>query len=259
MRLTRFLGGLGAGVGALAALTLVSASPAGAQPAITVTPDTDLVDFQTVTVSGSGFPANIDLGMAQCSTGGPPTLESCDLDTSVIILSDAAGAFTADFVVERLIETPAAGDVDCAEAPGTCVLGAAPLDISEFAVAPLAFDPDVPPQPRLEIGVSVDPVGSVTPKTGTGTISGTVTCSSPAEVFVDIFASQRAGRVDVQGFAFTEAMACDGSATWTADLQGANGRFVGGKLNVDVFAFGFDGQQFDEAQEITEIRLRGGR
>ena len=258
MRLTRLFGGVGAGVAALAAVTLVAASPASAQPAITVTPDTDLVDFQTVTVSGSGFPANTTLGIVMC-TADSASEADCDLNTSGLILSDAAGAVATDFTVERLIETPASGEVDCGATPGTCVLIVATLDGSQVAQAPLAFDPDVPPQPRLEIGVSVDPVGSVTPKTGTGTISGTVTCSSPAEVFVDIFASQRAGRVDVQGFAFTEAIACDGSATWTADLQGANGRFVGGKLNVDVFAFGFDGQQFDEAQEITEIRLKGGR
>jgi uncharacterized protein YbjT (DUF2867 family) len=51
------------------------------------------------------------------------------------------------------------------------------------------------------IGVTIDPVGSVAPKTGAATVTGTVTCSFPAEVFVDVSASQRAGRVNVQGFA----------------------------------------------------------
>jgi len=258
MRLTRLLGGLGATVGVFAAATVASASPAGAQPMITVTPDTDLVDFQTVTVSGSGFSADTDLGIVECATG-PPTVDACDLDTLGFVVTDAAGTFTTDFTVERLIETPAAGPVDCAVAPGTCAVGVGTLDLSQTAIAPLAFDPDVPAQPRLEIGVTIDPVGTVTPKTGAGTVTGTVTCSSPAEVFVDGFASQRAGRVDVQGFFFTEAIACDGSATWTADLQPSNGRFAGGKVDVDIFAFGFDENQFDEAQLTTVIRLKGGR
>ena len=113
MRLTRLLRCLGAGVGVFAAVTVASASPAGAQPMITVTPDTDLVDFQTVTVSGSGFGAEITLGIAMC-TAGPLSIDDCDLSTSELVDSDAAGAFTTEYTVERLIETPAAGSVDCA-------------------------------------------------------------------------------------------------------------------------------------------------
>jgi Family of unknown function (DUF6299) len=142
-------------------------------------------------------------------------------------------------------------------APGTCAVGVGTLDLSQTAIAPLAFDPNVPPQPRLEIGVTIDPVGSVTPKTGAATVTGTVTCSSPAEVFVDVSASQRAGRVNVLGFGFTE-VACDGEATWTGSLEPFNGRFVGGKLDVNAFAFGFAGPQDDDAEAFAVVRLKGG-
>jgi Neocarzinostatin family/Family of unknown function (DUF6299) len=256
MRLTRLLRCLGAAVGVFAAVTVAAASPASAQPLITVTPDADLVDFQTVTVSGSGFPADTDLGVVECAMG-PPTVDACDLDTLGFVVTDAAGTFTTDFTVERLIETPAAGPVDCAVAPGTCAVGVGTLDQSQTANAPLAFDPNVPPQPRLEIGVTVDPVGSVTPKTGAATVTGTVTCSSPSEVFVDVSASQRAGRVNVLGFAFSE-VACDGEATWTGSLEAFNGRFVGGKLDVNAFAFGFAGPQDDDAEAFALVRLKGG-
>ncbi len=256
MRLTRLLRCLGAGVVVFAAVTVAAASPASAQPMITVAPDTDLVDFQTVTVSGSGFPAEITLGIAMC-TAGPLSIDDCDLSTSDFAESDATGAFTTEYAVERLIETPAAGPVDCAVAPG-CILGVANIaDFSQNATAPLVFDPSVPPLPRLEIGVTIDPVGGVTPSTGAATVSGTVTCSSPAQVFVDISASQRAGRVNVLGFGFTE-VACDGEATWTANLAPFNGRFVGGKLDVDAFAFGFDDQQDDQAEAFAVVRLKGG-
>jgi Neocarzinostatin family len=255
MRLTRLLGSVGAGAGVFAAVTLASASPASAQPMITVTPDTDLVDFQTVTVSGSGFPTETALGIAMC-TAGPLSIDDCDLGTSDFVDSDATGAFTTQYTVERLIETPATGAVDCAVAPG-CILGVANLaDFTQNAIAPLAFDPNVPPQPRLEIGVTIDPLGSVTPKTGAATVTGTVTCSSPAEVFVDVSASQRAGRVNVLGFGFT-AVSCEGEATWTISLEPFNGRFVGGKLLVDAFAFGFDDQQDDDAEASAVVRLKG--
>ena len=257
MRLTRLLRCLGAGVGVVAAVTVASASPASAQPMITVTPDTDLVDFQTVTVSGSGFAAETTLGIAMC-TAVPSSIDDCDLSTSDFVESDATGAFTTEFTVERLIETPASGPVDCAVAPGACLVGVANLaDFSQNATAPLAFDPNVPPQPRLEIGLTIDPVGSVTPKTGEATVTGTVTCSSPAQVFVDVSASQRAGRVNILGFGFIE-VACDGETTWIADLEAFNGRFVGGHVDVEAFAFGFDGQQEDEAEAFAVVRLKPG-
>jgi hypothetical protein len=256
MRLTRLLRCLGAGVGVFVAVMVAGASPASAQPMITVTPDTDLVDFQTVTVSGSGFAAEATVGMAMC-TAGSLSIDNCDLDTSDLVQSDPTGAFTTEFTVERLIETPVSGPVDCAVAPG-CILAVANIaDVTQSASAPLALDPDVPPQPRLEIGVTIDPVGSVAPKTGAATVTGTVTCSSPAEVFVDVSAGQRAGRVNVLGFGFTE-VACDGEATWTVSLEPFNGRFVGGKLDVQAFAFGFDGQQDDDAEAFAVVRLKGG-
>jgi hypothetical protein len=255
MRLARLLRYVGVGVGVVTA-TLASASPASAQPMITVTPDTNLVDFQTVTVSGSGFAAEATIGIAMC-TSGSLSVDNCDLDTSILVQSDATGAFTTAYTVERLIETPVSGPVDCAVAPG-CILGAANIaDFTQSASASLGFDPNVPPQPRLEIGVTIDPVGSVAPRTGAATVTGTVTCSSPAEVFVDVSASQRAGRVNVLAFAFTE-VTCDGEATWTVSLEAINGRFVGGKLNVDAFAFGFAGSQQDEAEAFAVVRLKGG-
>lgn len=264
MRLTSVLRGAGAVAGVLTALTLFTASPASsassasAEPSITVVPDTNLVDFQTVTVSGAGFSPEFDLGVAMC-TAEPLSLDDCDLDTVGFAFTDETGTFTLDYTVERLIETPAAGTVDCATVAGGCLVGAADINLTEVAIAPVTFDPNVPPQPRLEVELTVDPVGTVAPKAGTGTVSGTVTCSSPAEVFVDGFATQSAGRAVVEGSFHTHLTCDEESATWTADLQPFNGRFVGGKLNVDAFAFAFDEQQDDDAQVTTQIRLKGGR
>jgi hypothetical protein len=243
MRLIRLLRCLGTGVGVVAAVTVASASPVSAQPVVTVTPDTDLIDFQTVMVSGSGFAANNTVVVGMCTAGPLSVFDDCDIGTAVFVNPDATGAFTTQFTVERLIETPVGGQVDCAVAPGACILAVVNgADFTVAASAPLAFDPNVPPEPRLEIGLTIDPIGSVTPKTGAATVSGTVTCSFPAQVVVDVSASQRAGHANVLAFGFAQ-VACDGEATWTASLEPFNGRFVGGRLNVNARASGFTGPQ----------------
>jgi hypothetical protein len=225
---------------------------------VTVTPDTDLVDFERVLVSGSGVAANITVVIGMCTAAPVSVFDDCDIGTAVSVNSDAAGAFTTGFTVQRLIETPARGLVDCAVAPGACILAVVNgADFTLAATAPLAFDPNVAPQPRLEIGLSIDPIGSVTPKTGAATVSGTVTCTFPAQVVVDVSASQRAGHASVLAFGFAQ-VACDGEATWTASLEPFNGRFVGGRLNVDARASGFADPQQDVTEASAVVRLKGG-
>jgi hypothetical protein len=54
---------IGACVGALLLVALVApVTPAGAATALTVTPDTGLVDLQGITISGSGFRPNSVVG-----------------------------------------------------------------------------------------------------------------------------------------------------------------------------------------------------
>jgi hypothetical protein len=53
-------------------------------------------------------------------------------------------------------------------------------------------------------------------------------------------------------------VACDGEVTWTASLEAFNGRFVGGTLDVNAFAFGFAGSQEDDAEAFAVVRLKGG-
>ena len=50
-------------------LAVVPAAPAAAASAITVTPSTNLVQGQTVSVSGTGYPANSTVGIIECGAG----------------------------------------------------------------------------------------------------------------------------------------------------------------------------------------------
>jgi hypothetical protein len=241
-------------VAAAIAMTLVWAAPASAATALVVTPNTDLVDFQTVSATGTGFPANTTVVVLQCDATAVDAA-GCDLSTAVYPLTDATGSYTTDFVVQRLINT-GAGEVDCA--PSNCILGSANFDASDPASAPLAFDPNVPPQPRLHIDITVNPTGTFVSKSGVVTVSGTVSCNLPADVFIDVFMQQRVGRVFIQGYAFTEVQ-CDGTTQWAATGQGFNGIFKGGSAQVDASAYGSNGQQDAFAEVLTTIKLTGQR
>jgi hypothetical protein len=58
--------------------------------------------------------------------------------------------------------------IDCA--PSNCSLFSSDLNLGSVAVAPLEFDPNVPPQPRLALDLTVHPRGTVVGKTGEVTV-----------------------------------------------------------------------------------------
>jgi hypothetical protein len=235
------------------AITLVWAAPASAASALVVTPHTNLVDFQTVTVAGSGFPANTTLGLAQCTNGATDPTTDCDLSFLQFVTTDNNGNYSTPFTVERLINT-SAGQIDCA--PSNCAMFSSDLNLGSLTTTPLEFDPNVPPQPRLQLTLTVNPTGTVVAKNGTVTIRGTVSCNLPADVFVDVSLQQRAGRVFIQGDAFTEVQ-CDGTTSWAATGQGSNGIFKGGKVQADVFASGSSGTQSAFVENLTTVKLSG--
>ncbi|MDQ1447820.1 MAG: hypothetical protein QOC79_791 [Actinomycetota bacterium] len=235
------------------AITLVGAVPASAASALVVTPNTDLVDFQTVSATGSGFAANTTVVLLECQATAVD-VTGCDLGTLTYQTTDDTGSYTTNFVVQRLIDV-GAGEVDCA--PSACVLATANFDATNPASAPLGFDPNVPPQPRLHLDLTVDPKGTVVSKTGVVTVRGTVTCNLPADVFVDVYIEQRAGRVLLDGEAFTEDIPCNGTTPWSATGQAYSGIFKGGSAQVDANAFGSSGPQNAYAEVFGTIKLAG--
>jgi hypothetical protein len=92
-----------------------------------VTPHTNLVDFQTVTVTGSGFPANTQLVLAQCTNGATDPTTDCDLSFLQFVTTDIDGNYSPPFTVERLINT-SAGQIDCA--PSNCAMFSSDLNLA---------------------------------------------------------------------------------------------------------------------------------
>src|SRR5258708_34235682 len=90
-------------VAAAIAMTLVWAVPASAASALVGTPNTGLVDFQSVTVTGSGFPADTQLGLVQCTVGATNPITDCDLSFVQFPTTDGSGNYSTPFTVERLI------------------------------------------------------------------------------------------------------------------------------------------------------------
>ncbi len=118
----------------------------------------------------------------------------------------------------------------------------------------LMFQADVG-APPVEITVSIDPRGSVVPKTGEVTIRGTVTCSEPTMLGMESGLRQRSGRLYIDGWGFTE-LQCDESATWEITIADATGMFTGGKADAQVYAFSVDQPDGYGFAEQT-VRLTG--
>jgi hypothetical protein len=115
---------------------------------------------------------------------------------------------------------------------------------------------DVGPPPT-EVDVTVDPTGSFDSRTGSATISGTVTCTGQVDfAFLDVEVRQRVGRFVISGFGSTD-FTCDGTTqSWSVEVFSSNGVFKGGQAVTVTFAVacGPIDCAFDEQQ--TTVRLR---
>src|SRR5439155_9358877 len=107
-----------------AILTPIAFAPAPPPPAtrgsITVTPQTPF-DGQQVTVDGAGFRPNAKIEILECGTD-PQDPTDCSQNFTTAV-ADAAGAFSAPYVVQQTVSTPNA-TVGC-NSPGVCVMAAA--------------------------------------------------------------------------------------------------------------------------------------
>jgi hypothetical protein len=115
-----------------------------------------------------------------------------------------------------------------------------------------------PPPPT--IGVTVNPTATFNTKTGSATVSGSVTCSGVAEfAFLDVSLSQSVGRLIVRGYGGTDVV-CDGvTRPWTSQVTGDNGTFAGGKALTATFAVACG--KYDCGVDFQErtIQLKGGK
>ena len=107
-------------VGLLAWVGSGVTSVASAAPVVTVTPSTDLLDGQIVTITGTAFNPGSTVYAANCPPG-TMTASDCDTAHFVSVTADGSGAATIDYQVHRFFQPPGRSLLDCAVA--ACSIG----------------------------------------------------------------------------------------------------------------------------------------
>jgi hypothetical protein len=140
----------------------------GSAASVTVDPSTDLLDGQTVTVTGSGFKASTDYVLLECQAGATKVPTGCGLVDLDFISSDSTGSFSTPFDVARMITLEASGTtIDCAVQ--SCVLdvgtekgaltsASAPISFDDVAIVPPTVSAD--PSTDLRDGQTITVSGT---------------------------------------------------------------------------------------------------
>ena len=185
--------------------------------------------FVGVDVSQSSYSAGVFV-----ATGSPGSFEVVACGPGAVGFETVAGGIYAILAID--------------DTPDTVNGGTLRIQVAE-----------IPPPP--EISLTVNRTGTFNSRTGSATISGTLTCTGGPVEFsgIDIFVRQAVGRIFINGFGFIEGFTCDGSTeSWSAEVFGDNGIFKGGKALTVSFAFAcgefFCGESFDE----RIVQLKGG-
>lgn len=120
---------------------------------VEVTPSEGLADGQVVTVRGSQFPPARTLGVVMCvgyENREPAGSTNCQLSPYTSVTSDAEGNFEVSHPVDRVFVTSGGEQIDCADATEewTCLIAVGALDdYDQSGIAPVSFDPAIPPIP----------------------------------------------------------------------------------------------------------------
>jgi hypothetical protein len=231
--------------------------PSGATVVPLPLPFTDIVDTSEATVTTD------DVG---CGAGGwdqASVWYSITPDTDIRVAIDASASSYATGL-NLFVATPT-NLVACTwstlvwnlEAGTTYYVMAADIDDDGVNGGTLEVTFDVGPPP-LELSVTIAPTAKVDSKSGTVTVSGTLTCSMDTpHVEQLVIVRQTVGRFTIRGGSWDIA-SCDegGPVAWTATLTGENGTFGGGRASVEVSVFGCSWSECTEAFASRSVSLR---
>jgi len=165
---------LSRGLAAVAALlvVVVTAPPSFAAPTLNVSATTGLTDGQIITISGSGFAANMEsIAIGQCKTGYVGPADCNTLGGAQFKNADASGN-VASFTIKVAEKF---GSTDCTKQQ--CVIAAAPLPTNADAamikantyVVDISFGAAATADPTATATATTQPSSTSTlPKTGAG-------------------------------------------------------------------------------------------
>jgi hypothetical protein len=235
-------------IGAAPAAAVGAATRAAAKTTLTATPDSNLRDGQSVTVTGAGYPANAETDLVQCEQD-----QGCDFSNLQLQDTDTDGNYTTTFTVRRII-TLGSETVDCV-AKQDCVLVSLDIsDLSTGAQTAITFDPNAPFQKPLRFRVTPDHTGHVVVDKGVVRLTGTVECNRAVTIDADMALTQVYGRSIFQSEVFPEIQ-CDHGGHWAVVFRPQNGLFDAGSAKVRISAFGFSGTTEYEQFKTTPLTL----
>lgn len=119
-------------------------------PDLSVTPDSQLEDLQTVTAAASGLVWSNRGYIAQCAANPTSLVGDCSRQSGdLVFFQTTDGQVSTDYQVKAVIETDNHGTVDC-QVPGSCVLAVTQDQFripERSAIAPLSFGDDTGNEP----------------------------------------------------------------------------------------------------------------
>jgi hypothetical protein len=137
---------IGSVVLAVASVVAVPAFAVAATKTLSITPSSNLVDGQSVTIDGHGFSPSTTIYYCEVIVASPPEPSDCGVSYSTTT-SDMNGDFSVPYHVHRFI-TPGTTNttIDCAQAGANCGIGASDTITAAGAISvPITFAPAPPP------------------------------------------------------------------------------------------------------------------
>lgn len=140
---------------ATTSLAFDPSAPLAPAPTLAVDPATELIDGQTVELSGSGYPPNAEIDLAFC-LAAPSSSGGCDFSGAFprAARSDASGTISLTLPVFALMASFDQPADDCRVVACSLVTFEHGLPDDRLGEAPLAFDPDADLRPAPEVRVS---------------------------------------------------------------------------------------------------------
>jgi hypothetical protein len=131
---------------ARAAIAFDATLPPPPAPAITVMPNSGLPFHAPVTITGAGWTPQDFVDLIECGSGAD---DPCSFTAETAGFVDSTGGFSAPLTVHRMIGDPFSGGapLDCASAPGRCVVVAFDVFTGDMTQTPISFDPNAPIPP----------------------------------------------------------------------------------------------------------------
>lgn len=220
--------------------TLLAAAPASAAvrpaakaptPVLTASPDTNLRDGQTVTVTGTGYAPNHTTDLVECDVD-----LGCDFSHLQLQQTDANGNYTTTFAVHRILTLDST--VDCVTNQRCVLVSLDITDLSAIGEAPITFDPNAPFKPPVHFRVVPDSAAHVNVDKGVVRVTGRVYCNQPVDIFGDFVLKQSYNRQIFQSEAFPDIQCTKSGGRFSVVFRPQNGLFGAGaaKLYVNAFA-----------------------